>query len=385
MKLSSTQLRVGVLCVNLGLGLGVPAYAAYRYWSLVEDPAARKPRVALVDTNQFIFTDKDGRPADRTANELKFLETQLSPKPPEKPPENITGPTTTKEPVEVAGDDTELKPGKLQEDGWYYAQYLLREAEPLKSWVILRKKDPQAGAPGAAPAPGGSSRVNPRVPTKPVPGRPAPRPGPRGRPGLPQQPGDQISFSIEQRRFVDAEKGVDFMIHSADETQFVYWHIDDPKRTKYALKYESQSHYMKQDSELHKTIAEMGEKPPEDPGAPEKKSYFHARTFDYPKAREEEYEKLLAGEGVDPVETPSRGGLRTIKPREVVESPMGADATAAPMPRPGPISPANKPPQPQPKDLKEAMSSPEMKEALKAMPAADKKMLDALKGVKPAK
>jgi len=394
MRLSSTQLRIGLLCANLALGLGIPGYAAYRYFASSK-PDREKPAVAIVPVESFRDTGDKAGPAPTQGNELRFVGTLVQPKQPEVATPTPTDTTPTETPEEPPDGEEALKPGKLQEEGWYYAAYLMRE-DPLDTFVILRKKDPATlGQPGGTNQPGvvGSTRANPRVPIKPT-GRPAPRAVQRVKGALPQAL-DEISFHVKDRCHIDEDKGLDFMIHSADEKQFVYWFYDDPKRTLYALKYEAPSEYMKQDTETHVTLKAMQEKPPEDPGAPKKKPGFIWRTRDFNAARELEYKELLAGEGLEPVETPTKGGLRRVKTKEGEEAPQDPNAktgttlkpgAGAAKPKPGPITPSkSKTPAAQPKDLKEALGTPELRGALDAMPADKKKeLLDGLKGIKPA-
>jgi hypothetical protein len=296
MRINPLHLRIAFLALNLAAAVGVPAYAALSYLKTGEDvgtldiadPADLIPREGETDVaagrgpQQLISVPGWVMPsravAETSAGELT-PEASTVPKPP--------------------SDSGELLPGPLaDEHSLEYIGGIRGEDTPTHNLVVLRKKDAAGAVPGAAAA---SSRSSVRRTTT-TPQRP-PRVTVGGRKTA-GQPSEQISFSIWMRRYTDKERGLDFMIHSSDAKQFVYWLPDDPKKM-YALQKVTDS--------LYYTDEEAGlrprEKTPEEL-APEvekvQRFIFHDRK-DVEVGMEEEYKQMLQGKGAGPLLSPKKG------------------------------------------------------------------------------
>lgn len=393
MKASATQLRVLLLIVNILLGLGVPAYAAYRYFGVKE--TGRPQGVPLVKP-ELLRYDPGRDTSKAEVDQLQGVATRLTPKPPPPPPTGPTGPEKQDPtPTPPTGPD-ELPTGILTDLGYVYASFLLRRDNPLKSLVILRKKDSLPGGPGGPAA--GSSRVNPRIRAA------APRTA-AGRTGSKvvkaAQPDDQISFTVEKRYFKNEELGIEIFIHSADEKQLIYWTPKEwneggqPKQL-FSLKYEPGSEYLssREEPSLIQKIRPRPKTADEEAAAPQEAKQgggFVPRASAYfEKDHEEEYNAIFSGKlnPNEPVDEPSKGGI--LKTRAEVEE---ANTTPADqhgqIPRPGSITPATKdgstkppgattrpgaPRQMTPKEAKELNST------LKQIPKeAQKEIIDALR------
>jgi hypothetical protein len=103
--------------------------------------------------------------------------------------------------------------------------------------VVLHKKD--QAAPPVGTAAQGSSKTNPRLKGT---VKAVQRGGRNVRAGQAQQ-GEFITFRVYERRYKNAELGLDFYIDSADQKQFVYWMNPPGPKHMYALPYVSENHY----------------------------------------------------------------------------------------------------------------------------------------------
>ncbi len=378
MRLSVTQIRILILAGNLLLGLGVPGYAAYRYWHLGNQPEG--PAV-VTDLARFQPRDEGPGPAvPDSRGKLLVVSTWLQPKLP--PPPDQT-PTADKPGDQKPADggaekpgESSLEPGKLGEDGWTYYP-AITGSDPMRNYVILRKKEPvnptilpPGGGPGSART-SSRTRPTPRLPTR------STRPGKIAA----QQPSDRIDFHVSDRRYTNEELGLDFMIHSADEKQFVYWLPDNPKK-KFALKYETESAYLQDpDDGLRPKPKTPEELAAEGPPEAKKKKLIVRSSKQFDSVREKEYQEMLQGIGLEPISAPSDGGLRTIKPPPGAESTPGAPGPESAKPGAASRTPGGLPGAaarvPRPPTAAEAQ---QLKQAIDAIPpASQKELLEGLK------
>lgn len=302
--------------------------------------------------------------------------------PPPPPPTGTEAKAAEAEAVkadEQAKDSDELQPGKLGDEGWVYGGYILRE-DPLRTQVFLHKKDPAAGTP---PLPGalGSGRTSPRLKTSPLAQRTK---RVTGRVTV-QQPLDRVHFYVFERRYQNPELGLDFMIHSADAKQFVYWLSDDPgpKKKLFALQYVTESQYDQDPTQGLRPPPKSPEEAAAEASSETKKHFIKRSKKEFEDTREQEYQEWYGGTPPEVTDGDSSpGGLRTIEP------PPGA-AGAAPGSPPPPGAPPRPGTSPRAAELRGAPPKAtaeqikDLGEARKAMSPEDRKKWDeALKGIK---
>ncbi len=377
MKVSATHLRILLVAVNFGVGLGVPAYAAYRYHGATE---RKTLTTKIVDPKTLKYNENAGTSKGETQaqDRLRFSAQKFEPQPPPPlPPLPPDEPKTGEDQEEPAGPDDPLDPGKLAEEGWYYAEFVLRPSDPNKSLVILRKRPPPPGPPTQKVAPP-STRATIKTPASLTSQKRVVRPGA-------PQPKDQISFNVGLRRYTNEELDVDFFIERADAKRFVYWLPEKGAKTMYALEYKSESKYLAAAPD-EKTLSPRDKTPEElaaEPAA--KKSGIILRdSLDYEFDRETEYNILReSGKPVVPAEKESTGGL-------ILPAKSEGEGTAVP----GGNAPAEvKPPMPQPKPGSQPSIGPkrdmtkdeakQLKDAIKGIPKdAQKQIIEGLRGVK---
>jgi hypothetical protein len=377
MRFTVTHYRILLLTVNLLLGLGVPAFAGYRYFLMTKHPDSS---VVVVDLKKFEPRDDGVVAVQDSASKIAIASTWLEPKaalPPDKPTDTPADQGKSKEDGASDKNNGELQPGKLGDDGWYYYSSILRE-DPQNNFVVLRKKDPSSSG---IPSPGGTAgsiRANPRL--KAVTGtRPAPRSTSKtGK--IAQQVGDRVSFFVHDRRYTNEELGLDFLIFSVDEKEFVYM-LPDNNKKKYALRYHSESAY--------ETHPEEGIQPPpktpdEMEGAAEEKKpkLIHRDSKDFELQNEKQFQGWLRGEiNLAPASTTGEGdGSRTIKPTAngatpAIPTPGSQGATPSKLPASKSAAPPRGPRKPTAEESKQLDST------LKSLPpAAQKELIEGLKG-----
>jgi hypothetical protein len=296
-RLNPLHLRIGLLVLNLVAAVGVPAYAALRFWKMGDDVGS----IDLADPADLVF--REGETAavmGRGPSQLIAVAGWVMPsrQAAEAPGAGELTPdaSTVERPPE---DPKELQPGPLaiEPHNLEYYWSIVRKDDPQGNQVALRKKDAAAGAGG--PGAVASTRTTVRRTTTSQ--RPA-RVSVGGRKQLGGQPSDAVSFFVRDRRYTDKERNLDFMIHSADEKQFVYWMPEDPKKM-YALQKVSDS--------LYYTDKEKGLRPPEKTAedlAAEEEETKHFIFLDTrnPNAREEEYQEMLKGKPGGPLLSPKK-------------------------------------------------------------------------------
>jgi hypothetical protein len=380
--MSVTHLRISILVVNILLAAGVPAFAVYNYWYGSSDGSDSrqegKDRVTLVDPKTFRYSGGDAPAAVDSPGKISIVAMWVQPQPPAPPPPPPDPNKKVEEEKKSDGatspESQNLEPGKLGEEGWKYVSYIRYSGgDPKKTFVVLQKGDPP-GAPGVSAL--GSSKTGPRP-------RPSTNPAIRRNPAtkagkaVMQQASDRLAFGIWERRHTNEELGLDFILYSADEKQFIYLLPDNPKKY-YALKYTTNSAYLDNPEDGIKPPP----KPPEDPAAPEddkKNKMIWRDSKDWQSSREKQFQDFLEGKITLTPATTSDGtgsssttpqpsnttGTRTIAPSGAPR-PTGAPTT------PGAAGTPKPPTQEQMKDLRNTIDK---------IPKQDQqKILDALKG-----
>lgn len=369
MRLTVSQIRILMLILNILLALGVPAYAVYGYLRSGQS----QDSLVIVDLGS-LRPGQGGISVSRpdSTSQMQAVASKLQPRPPAPPPPLPTAVDTAsaiKEP-ESSEDDVYDGPGPLGDQGWVYHSYIL-QADPLNTFVILKKTDPAAAA-GAPPSPATpSSRVSSRLrSTANVrSSRTTRTPGVRV-----QGPQDQISFHIGDREYKNDELGLHFYAHKADRSHFVYWVPDDPRL--YALEFKHESPY---DEDPRKGLRPRPTEPAQvasaaEGGEEKKESLIKVyKTGEYKDFTETDYEERLKQNKISAAGEPSRGT------RPGSGSRARTIAPSAPPPRPaGPGSIERRPPGPPTAEEKQ-----KLKEALQSIPKEKQaELMEGLKGVK---
>lgn len=325
MRLNPLHLRIGLLVLNLAAAVGVPAYAALSYWKTGDNVGT----LAIADPGDLVFREGEtDAMVGRGPSRLIAVAGWVMPSRPVAEAPGASDLTTDVNTVpKPPSDSMELLPGPLADDhSMEYVFAIVRKDDPTRNFVILRKKDASAASP-AGPGAGAtaSSRSTVRRTTTTA-QRPARVTVGGRKPGV-GQPSDAISFFISKRWYMDKERGLDFMIHSADEKEFIYWMPSDPK-TMYALQKVTDSlYYRNREAGLR-----PAEKPAEEPLVAEeqmKHFIFHDRK-DVEIGTEEEYQEMLQGKGRGPLLSPKKDGSGGEKaPAAAPSAPPGGSAAKA--------------------------------------------------------
>lgn len=328
-RFSVTQLRVGMLVVNLLLAGGVLGYAAYSYYHQGANDAGDDFRLA--DPSRFVPTDGESIVRKSRAQTLQTSAEDINqPPPPVAPPPPPPDKTADSTPAPVTPGD--LPAGFLSDKGWEYVFYIKRR-DPRNTFVVLKKKS-DAGLPGALGAGRSSLTSRGRIvpPSTSGGNRPPVRPGTPARPGI-TRPSDRISFSVGQRQFINPELELNFMIHSADGEQLVYWEPGKPDK-KYALKYVVPGEYLGEPTEGLRPAPTETAAAPGAPGAtPEtKEKKFLKMPKGFESKIEDEYEALLKGGGAGPAFEAMRSASAPADAGAVDASAATPAGEAAPVP-----------------------------------------------------
>ncbi|HZN58918.1 MAG TPA: hypothetical protein VFD71_12635 [Planctomycetota bacterium] len=372
LRLNVTQLRVSLLVFNLMLGFAVPAYAAYRYYFYSPSSDNSKSSVTIVDLNKFAPKGDEGvSPRSSAAERLMRVAPQLQPKAPAPPDAGPTEGAGTKktDPDPTKPDGTPiLEPGPLGET--YEFSSGIFWSDPTRNMVVLHKKD--QAAPPVGTAAQGSSKTNPRLKST---VKAVQRGGRNVRAGQAQQ-GEFITFRVYERRYKNAELGLDFYIDSADQKQFVYWMNPPGPKHMYALPYVSENHYdaHKDEGIRAMDVAQEGA----DPADPKK--YITIRDAGYEFSREKEYAGLKNGTiSLTPSSAPTPGGLRDVQGEEGSGTTPATGKASALKPVPGKTSGRNTGAPNVPKKMT-PQDSKDLNEAIKNIPPEEqKKLIDGLR------
>jgi hypothetical protein len=267
--------RAGLLALNLLGAVGVPAYAALSYWKTAEDAGV----LAIADPLDLVFREGEAAIAERGLRELDAE--AFHPRRPAEPPADLA-------PEEEGVPPSTLRPGELPTgplaEAPHHLEYVfgIRREDPLRNFVILRRKE----ASGSAPEPTAARRLDGR-PRRPV---RVTATSPRA-----EQHPDDVSFFVADRWYWDPDRGLDFMIHSADEKELLYWMPDRPGQM-YALRY------------VGRQGLEPAQKAGDDPllQPARRPGIIPHLDNDFEKLREEEYQRMRTGGKRGPLLSPRR-------------------------------------------------------------------------------
>ena len=304
MKLNVNTIRILLMGVNLGVtviiltsylgGMGLPSVFSLLGASSGEDTLSEAASVELLKPSHFKYTDKDLIQPKSAEETVRPCATWLMPKPP-PPPVVVTEPTDPVEEEEIEEPETKdgepIEGGPLQKDNWNYVHGIIFSETPLKSWIRLEKKDE---AKASLPSPSRYSRgrsSSSRSSSSSL------RRSSSSSKSRSASSANTITLTLEDRWFVDEEKGLDFKVHYVDADKIIYW-TDNPNR-KYSLARVSESYFLEETREERRLAPKKDE---EEEGDEKEKEEEEKKFIRHPKGtrplekREEDYRKLLAGE-----------------------------------------------------------------------------------------
>ncbi len=326
MKLNVNTVRILMMGVNLGVtvfivtgylgGMGMPSISSMFSDGSAEEGAALS--VELKKAGDFKYTDKDLVEPESAESKVRASAAWLMPKPP-APPVVATEPTDPVEEEEEEEPETKdgepIEGGPLQKDNWNYVHGIIFSETPLKSWIRLEKKDEQKTS--SLPSPSrysrgrsSSSRSSSSRSSSSI------RRSSSSSKGRSASSANTITLTLEDRWFVDEEKGLDFKVHHVDADKIIYW-TDNPNR-KYSLPRVSESYFLEETREERRLAPKKDEEEEgEEKEAEEEKKFFKR----FPKGtrplekREEDYRKLLAGEETTGFLEPKQLGEKIASPK----------------------------------------------------------------------
>jgi hypothetical protein len=300
MRFSVTQLRLGILILNVGLTVLLAAQAALAVFTQPE--TTRPPQFPGAGTLKFGVGDGDRRGEEQTIRVAKLGE-RLVPPPPPAP---ITpGPESGSKGPEQLPVEGELPPGPLN-DEWEFVFAIIVPGDPSFNVASLAKKDPAAAAGGAVKKAG--ARV-PRVIRSPAPGRTV-RPQV---PGAPAAPADKKSLQ-NRSHWKDDDLKIDVWVEDITLKEFVYSDSSQPGRL-FALPRKTSDIYDKPKGDtLASGPARLKTVKEEDPQNPDAKTENEKHFFIDPPDREKEFENrknakstpAAPGGALGPGKTPPR-------------------------------------------------------------------------------
>ena len=243
MKVNINTIRILFILVNLGI-------IAFIVIGYVEGmglyPGDKGPDAGSGSSNDglkspagFVYAEADYVQPESRETRLRSAASWLIPARPVPPTpiDSVTTGAAEEDPVEPETADGEpIEGGPLEKDNWHYVHAFIFPENPLKSWIRLEKKDENKSTPST------SSRYS------------------RGRTSSSRSSSlrrssssskirseNTITLNIEERWYVDEEKGLDFKIDSVSHNELVYW-TDNPKRM-YKLVKVSESFYLEESRE----------------------------------------------------------------------------------------------------------------------------------------
>jgi hypothetical protein len=214
MRFTPLHLRAGLLGLNLAAAAGVPAYAVLSFLELGDGAAP----LELADPGDLVFRDGEAVAVGGAGviSTTGFFPSRATP-PSDEPPADIATPDSPSDTARLEAGPLAAAPHDLE-----YVFSIVRPDDPLGNFGVLRKRTPAAGGSG----PGAAIQRPARSPARPARVTAGGRMAAGGR--------DTISFFVRDRRYTDADRGLDFMIHAADEAELIYWIPGEPGRM-YAL------------------------------------------------------------------------------------------------------------------------------------------------------
>jgi len=376
LKLSIGHLRIAMIAVNAGLALGLVGHFVNLLWY---QPPSAAAGIKLVPLE--VFKEQRKVPTGKNSmTRVTAAGTWLNPIAPVKDPIDVE--EEDEEPIksddELEAEEQIAKFGPLAEN-WEYVWCIFVKEDPLKTRVILRKKEAKKKArtpPKRGARAGRASRGRNRSVKKPK-RRVTPR----------AKPGSAISFTIDKRRYEDEEAELDFYMVAADMQKFVYAIQETPGQPlkKYALERVASTQY----EEMGKTKDLWVLAPPKEDDGEEGKDKdeeekppknFLIVPDDQEDRREAQFNDILIGK------KSSAGDLKGVKSKPIATAGRRTSRKKAPAAKVN-KSPAAKPPKKKSSAKTGRITDPEAKkkalnelgEALKDIPDAEKKKIqDAL-------
>jgi len=326
MKLNVNTVRILLMGVNLGVtvfivtgylgGMGLPSISSL--FSAGSDEEAAFASVELKNPSYFKYTDKDLVQPESSESKVRASAAWLMPKPPAPPVVAVepTDPAEEEEEEEPETKDGEpIEGGPLQKDNWNYVHGIIFSETPLKSWIRLEKKDEQKASSLPSPSRYSRGRSSSSRSSSTI------RRSSSSSKARSASSANTITLTLEDRWFVDEEKGLDFKVHYVDADKIIYW-TDNPNR-KYSLPRVSESYFLEETREERRLAPKKDEEEEgEEKEAEEEKKFFKR----FPKGtrplekREEDYRKLLAGQETTGFLEPRNLGEKAALPKSPVRS-----------------------------------------------------------------
>ena len=326
MKLNVNTVRILLMGVNLGVtvfivtgylgGMGLPTISSL--FSAGSDEEAAFASVELKKPSYFKYTDKDLVQPESSESKVRASAAWLMPKPPAPPVVAVepTDPAEEEEEEEPETKDGEpIEGGPLQKDNWNYVHGIIFSETPLKSWIRLEKKDEKKASSLPSPSRYSRGRSSSSRSSSSI------RRSSSSSKVRSASSANTITLTLEDRWFVDEEKGLDFKVHYVDADKIIYW-TDNPNR-KYSLPRVSESYFLEETREERRLAPKKDEEEEgEEKEAEEEKKFFKR----FPKGtrplekREEDYRKLLAGQETTGFLEPKNLGEKAALPKSPVRS-----------------------------------------------------------------
>ena len=326
MNLNVNTVRILMMGVNLGVtvfivtgylgGMGLPGISSM--FSAASDEESVSASVKLKKPSSFKYTDKDLVQPESSESKVRASAAWLMPKPPAPPvvATESTDPVEEEEEEEPETKDGEpIEGGPLQKDNWNYVHGIIFSETPLKSWIRLEKKDEKKTSSLPSPSRYSRGRSSSSRSSSSI------RRSSSSSKGRSASSANTITLTLEDRWFVDEEKGLDFKVHYVDADKIIYW-TDNPNR-KYSLARVSESYFLEETREERRLAPKKDEEEEgEEKEAEEEKKFFKR----FPKGtrplekREEDYRKLLAGQETTGFLEPKNLGEKVASPKSPVRS-----------------------------------------------------------------
>ena len=322
MKLNVNTVRILLMGVNLGVtvfivtgylgGMGMPSISSM--FSAGSDEEVASDSVELKRPDDFKYNDTEFGQSERAEKKILASAGWLMPKPPAPPVVAVepTDPAEEEEEEEPETKDGEpIEGGPLQKDNWNYVHGIIFSETPLKSWIRLEKKDEQKTSSLPSPSRYSRGRSSSSRSSSSI------RRSSSSSKVRSASSANTITLTLEDRWFVDEEKGLDFKVHYVDADKIIYW-TDNPNR-KYSLARVSESYFLEETRE-ERRLAPKKDEEEEGEEAEEEKKFFKR----FPKGtrplekREEDYRKLLAGQETAGFLEPKHLGEKTASPKSSV-------------------------------------------------------------------
>ncbi len=321
MKLNVNTVRILLMGVNLGVtvfivtgylgGMGISSM-----FSAGSDEEAASVSVELKNPTSFKYTDKDLVQSESAEKKVLASAAWLMPKPP-APPVVATEPTDPVEEEEEEEPETKdgepIEGGPLQKDNWNYVHGIIFSETPLKSWIRLEKKDEKKASSLPSPSRYSRGRSSSSRSSSSI------RRSSSSSKVRSASSANTITLTLEDRWFVDEERGLDFKVHYVDADKIIYW--TDNRNRKYSLPRVSESYFLEETREERRLAPKKDEaEEGEEKEAEEEKKFFKR----YPKGtrpldkREEDYQRLLAGQETTGFLEPKNLGEKAASPKSPV-------------------------------------------------------------------